>query len=243
MMKNTNKIRKLKNEENENENEDEEGKGSDSKDEMDDNESRINEEYSVFQAPAGGTFFSWSLVALLTSESLSLEIAHEVTNNNNNEDVVKNGIIDITVTPNPPSIVNTTSSTTSPTSSSSSLFFFSSLFSQMSNFYKKQKKINSHSYSGSIASTSTSTSTSTLVSPIDNRRSRELVEYYNEIYQINSGNKCLKEAYGSYVAFLGEKRNLKIFLLFCSYTLTCTSILIFIYLYDNFTNFHSFFIN
>ena len=218
MMKNTKKIRQLIGEENGNEDEngeeeiEEKGekgeKGSDSNNAMDENEPNIDEEYSVFQAPADGTFFSWSLVALLTSESLSMEIAHKVTNNNNNEDAAKNGIIDITETPNPPSIINTTSSTTSPASSSSTSLFFSSLFSRMRNIYFEKQSFNFYSHSDSITSTSTSTSTSILLSAANKRQSRELVEYYNEIYQINSGNKRLKEAYGSYVAFLGMTQNI-----------------------------------
>ena len=162
-----------------------------------------NEEASLTEGvvfPAPPLFHSWELVGLLTSETLSIEVAHQLINASAVDPYIGNN-----VNSNGPVI---------PYNSFSATPFDITSFNPTDP--SNPSTLSDPSDSSTPALHSPSVPAHLLPVPtvpheMEKNRikhdKRDLLDYYNDMYQINSGNRNMKEAYGSAVAFLGTTRH------------------------------------
>lgn len=148
-----------------------------------DNDNSNNDviEMATFSSTMGPQFATWGMVALMTSESFSMEVIYEKssdsvdganTENSENTDLVNdnNYVIDNNNNKNKTLLIN--------------------------NKYNNNNNNNDKKINNKKGKNDNNDNTG------QNRR--KMTEYYNNLYTTKSGNKNKKEAYGSCVAFAGN---------------------------------------
>ena len=169
------------------------------------------------QKKGGNLFSSWGLVAVMTSESFSMEVTYEKTSesvngknseiseneniDNNNEIDQKNNLYNDDK--NKTIISNGYNNNIYNDNNSSDNSNKNNNVHNNQNNDKKGKNKNDNKHDKNNNNNNKNNNNNNKDNN-DNGKDRKLTEYYNNLYTTRSGNKNKKESYGSCVAFAGD---------------------------------------